>query len=85
MTIIDLLEQNAKNAGGEVALVEFNPNLRSRKEDWKEFHKKLEKNLDSLRNDKSAKEFVNVLKKQITFFRENSDEYSYVFYIMKKC
>ena len=37
------------------------------------------------RNDKSAKEFVNVLKKQITFFRENSDEYSYVFYIMKKC
>ena len=37
MTIIDLLEQNAKNAGGEVALVEFNPNLRSRKEDWKEF------------------------------------------------
>lgn len=55
------------------------------KEDWKEFHKKLEKNLDSLRNDKSAKEFVNVLKKQITFFRENSDEYSYVFYIMKKC
>ncbi|MBO4219306.1 MAG: acyl--CoA ligase, partial [Clostridia bacterium] len=38
MTIIDLLEQNAKNAGGEVALVEFNPNLRSRKEDWKEFN-----------------------------------------------
>ncbi len=37
MTIIDLLERNAKNAGGEVALVEFNPNLRSRKEDWKEF------------------------------------------------
>ncbi len=37
MTIIDLLEQNAKSAGGEVALVEFNPNIRSRKEDWKEF------------------------------------------------
>lgn len=37
MTIIDLLERNAKNAGGEVALVEFNPNIRSRKEDWKEF------------------------------------------------
>ena len=37
MTIIDLLEKNAKTAGGEVALVEFNPNIRSRKEDWREF------------------------------------------------
>ena len=37
MVITELLERNAKNSGGEIALVEFNPNLRSRKEDWKEF------------------------------------------------
>jgi len=37
MIITELLERNAKTNGGDVALVEFNPNLRSKKEDWKEF------------------------------------------------
>ena len=37
MVITELLERNARNSGGEIALVEFNPNLRSKKEDWKEF------------------------------------------------
>lgn len=54
------------------------------KEDWNEYHKKLEKNLNSLNNDKSAKEFVSQIKKEIRHYRENSDDYSYVFYIMKK-
>ncbi|MBO4322461.1 MAG: acyl--CoA ligase [Clostridia bacterium] len=37
MIITDLLERNAKEAGGEVALVELNPALRPGNESWKEF------------------------------------------------
>ena len=53
------------------------------KKDWKDYHKKLEQNLDKLSSDKSAKSFVNQLKKGIDVYRRNSDDYSYVFYIMK--
>ncbi len=71
MTIIDLLERNAKNAGGEVALVEFNPNLRSRKEDWKEFglneggtDAKLRKELTWGEFDSKANRIANYLLSQ---------------------
>ena len=53
------------------------------KDDWKSYHKKLEQNLDKLSCDNSAKSFVNQLKKGIDVYRRNSDDYSYVFYIMK--
>lgn len=53
------------------------------KDDWKDYHDKLKKNLNSLSGDKSAKTFVGQLKKQINHYSQNSDEYSYVFYIMK--
>ena len=71
MTIIDLLERNAKNAGGEVALVEFNPNIRSRKEDWKEFglneggtDAKLRKELTWGEFDSKANRIANYLLSQ---------------------
>lgn len=51
--------------------------------DWKDYHKKLEQNLDKLTADKSAKSFLAQLKKGIDVYRQNSDDYSYVFYIMK--
>ena len=54
------------------------------KEDWKDYYSKLEKNLNSLSSDKSAKDFVNQLKKEINVFRKNSDDYSYVFYVCTK-
>ena len=54
------------------------------KEDWKDYHNKLEKNLNSLSGDKSAKEFVKQIRREIETYRRNSDDYSYVFYIMKK-
>ena len=53
------------------------------KEDWNNYHNQLEKNLNSLSSDKSAKDFVKQLKKEIETYRRNSDDYSYVFYIMK--
>lgn len=53
--------------------------------DWDEYYQKLEKNLNSLGSDKSAKDFVKQLKKEINHYRTHSDDYSYVFYIMKKC
>ena len=54
------------------------------KKDWLDYHNKLEKNLNKLNGDKSAKEFVNQLKKEIEIYRKNSGDYSYVFYILKK-
>ena len=54
------------------------------KGDWKDYHKKLEKNLNSLKGDKSAKDFVAQIKKEMENYRENSDDYSYVFYVMRK-
>lgn len=53
------------------------------KEDWKRYCDKLEINLNSLKGDKSARDFVGQLKKEIEVYRRNSDDYSYVFYIMK--
>ena len=52
--------------------------------DWKSYHKKLDKNLNALSSDKSAGDFVYQLKKEINVYRRNSDDYSYVFYVMKK-
>ena len=54
------------------------------KEDWKSYHEKLEKNLNALSGDKSAKEFVGQIRKEIEMYRRHSDDYSYVFYIMRK-
>lgn len=54
------------------------------KNDWNSYYGKLEKNLNSLSSDESAKKFTSQLKKEITTYRQNSDDYSYVFYIMKK-
>lgn len=55
------------------------------KKDWKKYHKKLEENLNKLKGDKSAESFVNQLKKGIDVYRRNDDDYSYVFFIMRKC
>lgn len=52
--------------------------------DWEDYYKKLERNLNSLNGDKSAKDFVSQLRKEINIYRQNSDDYSYVFYIMKR-
>ena len=54
------------------------------KSEWDEYHFKLEKNLNLLNNDKSAQDFVGQLKKEIKTYRQNSNDYSYVFYIMRK-
>lgn len=54
------------------------------KDDWKDYHEKLEKNLSALNGDKSAGEFVGQLRKEMKTYRKNSDDYSYVFYVMKK-
>lgn len=53
-------------------------------EDWRSFHNKLEENLAKLNGDKSARDFVRQLKKEINVYRQNSDDYSYVFYIMRR-
>jgi ubiquinone/menaquinone biosynthesis C-methylase UbiE len=52
--------------------------------DWKDYYEKLEKNLNALNGDKSAGEFVKQLRKEMGTYRKNSDDYTYVFYIMKK-
>lgn len=54
------------------------------KKDWHDYYDKLDKNLNSLSSDKSAKKFVSQLKKEIKHYREHSDDYSYVFFVMKK-
>ena len=54
------------------------------KSDWEDYYKKLEVNLNKLASDKSAKDFVKQLRKEIEVYRRNSDDYSYVFYIMRK-
>ena len=52
-------------------------------EDWADYHKKLERNLNSLSTDKSAKDFVKQLRKEIETYRRNKNDYTYVFYVMK--
>lgn len=54
------------------------------KDCWIDYYDKLEENLNSIKSDSSAKDFVKQLKKEINHYRKNSDDYSYVFYIMKK-
>ena len=54
------------------------------KQDWNNYHESLENNLNDLKNDKSAKDFVAQIRKEIENYRRNSDDYSYVFYIMRK-
>ena len=53
-------------------------------EDWKSYYDKLERNLNSISSDESAKDFVKQLRKEIKAYRKNGDDYSYVFYVMKK-
>lgn len=53
------------------------------KEEWMSYHIDLEKNLNELKSDKSSEKFTSQLKKEIQVYRQNSDDYSYVFYIMK--
>ena len=55
------------------------------KEDWNSYYNKLEKNLNKLSGDKSAQDIIGQIKKEINHYRQNSDDYSYVFYIMRKC
>ena len=54
------------------------------KDDWNSYFKELECNLNKISSDKSAKDFVKQLKKEIEVYRHNGDDYSYVFYVMKK-
>ncbi len=54
------------------------------KGDWDSYFKELECNLNKISSDKSAKDFVKQLKKEIEVYRQNGDDYSYVFYVMKK-
>lgn len=54
------------------------------KSDWESYHRKLECNLNKISSDKSAVDFVKQLRKEIEVYRQNSDDYSYVFYLMKK-
>lgn len=54
------------------------------KKDWDNYYMKLEKNLNQLSSDKSAKDFVKQLRKEISYYRNNNEDYSYVFYIMRK-
>lgn len=54
------------------------------KDDWNDYYSKLEENLNKLSSDKSAKDFTSQLRKEIRTYRQNSDDYSYVFYIIKK-
>lgn len=63
----------------------FIGNVTVPKEDWKCYHEQLEENLNKLNGDASARDFVRQLKKEINAYRQNSDDYSYVFYIMRRC
>lgn len=77
---IDSIEnkiQQIKNEGFEFIDYVIVP-----KEDWNDYYTKLECNLNKLNSDKSAKDFIYQLKNEIKTYRQNSDDYSYVFYIM---
>lgn len=79
---IDTIEnkvQQIKNGG-----FEFIDHVIVPKEDWDDYYSKLEDNLNKLNSDKSARDFISQLKKEIQTYRRNSEDYSYVFYIMKK-
>lgn len=54
------------------------------KKDWDNYYMQLEKNLNQLSSDKSANDFVKQLRKEISFYRNNNEDYSYVFYVMRK-
>ena len=62
----------------------FIDNVTVPKSDWESYYEKLESNLNKIDSDKSAKDFVGQLRKEIGVYRRNSDDYSYVFYVMKK-
>ena len=70
--------QQIKNEGFEFINYVIVP-----KKDWNDYYNKLEKNLNKLNSDKSAKDFISQLRKEIQTYRQNSDDYSYVFYLMK--
>lgn len=52
------------------------------KKEFNNFYASLNDNLNQLNSDKSAKDFINQLKKEINISK--NDDYSYVYYIMKK-
>lgn len=80
---VDLIENKIKQIKNED--YEFIDYVIVPKDDWNSYYNKLEKNLNKLSSDKSAKDFVGQIKKEINHYRQNSDDYSYVFYIMRKC
>lgn len=63
---------------------EFVGHVVTPKDDWKDYYSKLERNVNCLNSDESARDFVRMVRREIQTFRRNSDDYSYVFYIMKK-
>lgn len=63
---------------------EFIDHVTVPKNDWNDYFEKLERNLDALASDESAANFTGQLRKEIETYGRNSDDYSYVFYIMKK-
>ncbi|MBE6489976.1 MAG: methyltransferase domain-containing protein [Methanobrevibacter sp.] len=80
---VDSIENKIKQIKNEG--YEFIDYVTVPKEDWNRYYNKLEKNLNKISSDKSARDFVGQIKKEIKHYRENSDDYSYVFYIMRKC
>ena len=52
------------------------------KKEFVNYYSKLENNLNQLKSDKSAKDFINQLKKEIEVSK--NEDYSYVYYIMRK-
>ncbi|AGC49545.1 class I SAM-dependent methyltransferase [Lawsonia intracellularis] len=59
------------------------------KSNWKEnYYAPLQKNLERMKttynNDEKAQQVIALIQSEIDLYKENSDDYSYVFYIMKK-
>ena len=52
------------------------------KKEFVNYYSKLENNLNQLKSDKSAKDFIKQLKKEIEVSK--NEDYSYVYYIMRK-
>ena len=52
------------------------------KSEFGSYYSQLESNLDKLKSDKSAKDFIENLKKEIRISK--NDDYSYVYFIMRK-
>ena len=77
---VDSIENKISQIGEDY---EFVGHVVVPKSDWKEYYNKLEANLNSLSSDESAKDFVAQLKKEMNVYRQNSDDYSYVYYVLR--